>query len=340
MAINTKRVVVAVLGLASLMLMTITLQSSGSSAAAPPCFTFADGIQAFQCPASFRPQAQAPSPYYSNVQNLVQTSDNGDVDRLPMGFFDQQTIDRLRQNAAQNQTVTTNNNNATAAATAASTSNLSTADIEAVRNGLNATRESLEHNDTQAAIQAINRADGALFALISKEGPGPVRDQLRTLSNDTDTIRESVFNLNNEKALADLNAAEAQLAVITKTPTFTPTPTPTPKATQVPEPLQQQQQEQEQQMIREDMRNQNQTQTNSTIIIPPKPKPQMPIQNTEPTTNTTTNIKIPLNKTQQEIITIEEIGNINKTTHEKTTISIIEGNRTTHREITTTEVPL
>ena len=108
--------------------------------------------------------------------------------------------------------------NATAAGANQTTpaTNLTSSDIEPVRDSLNAAREGLQDNDTQAVIDSINDADGALFAIIIEEGKGPISDQLTTLSDDIDTTRESVRNLDNEKALEDLNAADSQLLVITE----------------------------------------------------------------------------------------------------------------------------
>ncbi len=342
---------ITVAAIAAALLMGIILPMA--NAQAPPCFTFDGKIQTMQCPLSFRP---SPVAYYSGVQGgFSQATDDGD--ELPNAFFDQQTINTLRENAAQNQTATQQQQaqaqqkqeptdeqilaqqqqlfeeqrQPTAAEPnqTASGTNLTSSDIEAVRNSLNATRESLEHNDIQAAIESINRADGAVFAILTEEGKGPVRDGLTKLSDDIDTTRKSVFNLNNEKTLQDLNAAGSQLLLITEmlsTPTATPTEEPEPQS-------------------------QSQSPANQTEIIPAMPEPEpepepAPAQNVtitpEPIINPPTEpiIKIPLNKTQQELVTIEEIAGINKTTHEKTTISIIEGNKTTHRDVTTTEVPL
>jgi hypothetical protein len=342
-----KRLVTAI---ALALLMGIVLPVA--TAQAPPCFTFDGQIKTIQCPVSFRPE---PVQYYSNAQDFVQATDDNDDD-LPRGFFDQQTINTLRENAAQNQTVT---NNATATAgpnqnqTAPPGSNLTTADIAPVRFSLNTTRQALENNDTQAAIESINRADGALFALILEEDKGPVRDQLTTLSNDIETIRESVFNLDNEKALADLNAADAQLVVITE---MFPIPTPTTTEEEEPEPEPQTfpfgYPEEEQEMIREDNSNQNQTNTTADVnalTIPFPPPPVVPQLRSEaqpesqpPTLGEEPTIKVPLNRTlnEKEIITIREVGGINRTTHETTTTTQVPGNKTTHREVTTTEVPL
>lgn len=108
--------------------------------------------------------------------------------------------------------------NATAAGAnqTAPATNLTSSDIEPVRDSLNAAREGLQDNDTQAVIESINDADGALFAIIIEEGTGPVSDQLTTLSDDIDTTRESVRNQDNAKALEDLNVADSQLLVITE----------------------------------------------------------------------------------------------------------------------------
>jgi hypothetical protein len=107
--------------------------------------------------------------------------------------------------------------NATAAGAnqTAPATNLTSSDIDPVRDSLNAAREGLQDNDTQAVIESINDADGTLFALIIEEGTGPVSDQLNTLSDDIDTTRDSVRNQDNAKALEDLNAADSQLLVIT-----------------------------------------------------------------------------------------------------------------------------
>ena len=99
-------IIVAAIG--SALLMGIMLPMA--NAQAPPCFTFDGQIKTMECPASFRP---TPVQYYANPQ-FVQASDDSD-DELPRGFFDQRTIETLRQNAAQAQNQTVTNNNATAA---------------------------------------------------------------------------------------------------------------------------------------------------------------------------------------------------------------------------------
>ena len=310
-----KRVVTAI-ALASLMGIILPV----ASAQAPPCFTFADGqIQAIQCSASFRPTA----PYYSSVENGIIKASQEEQQEEPAP-------------AQGNQT------------SAPPATNLNSADIEAIRDSLKSTRESLEQNDTQAAVESINRADGSLFAIIREEAKGPVRDGLITLSNDTDRTRKSVFTLDNGKALKDLDVADSQLAFITEMLSI---PTSIATATEVPqpEPLTQQNQNLTQSenvtqtvpappLISQAPQNQNETQSPLIVLQGNTTEPKPELQPLEQ--EATITVKIPLNNTQQEIITIEEGAGLNKTTHEKTTISIIEGNKTTHSEITTSEVPL
>ena len=117
-----------------------------------------------------------------------------------------------------NQTAPAPSTNATAGGSnqTAPAIDLTTSDIEPVRDSLNSAREGLQGNDTLAALESINDADGALFALIIEEGTGPVSDQLKTLGDNIDTTRESVRSIDNAKALEDLNAADSQLLVITE----------------------------------------------------------------------------------------------------------------------------
>jgi hypothetical protein len=86
-----------------------------------------------------------------------------------------------------------------------------------VRDSLNTAREGLQDNDTQAALEAINDADGTLFALVTEEGSqGGLAEQLKTLQGNLDTARESLHNNDNSKALEDLNTADSQVLVITQ----------------------------------------------------------------------------------------------------------------------------
>jgi hypothetical protein len=98
----------------------------------------------------------------------------------------------------------------------APTTNLTSSDIEPVRDSLNTARIGLQDNDAQAALEALNNADGALFAIINEEPKGPVSDQLSTLQGNIDTARESLHGNDNAKALQDLNAADSQVLVITE----------------------------------------------------------------------------------------------------------------------------
>jgi hypothetical protein len=100
--------------------------------------------------------------------------------------------------------------------TAAPTTNLTRSDIELIRDNLETAREALQDNDAQAALEALNNADGALFAIINEEPKGPVSDQLSTLQGNIDTARESLHGNDNAKALQDLNAADSQVLVITE----------------------------------------------------------------------------------------------------------------------------
>jgi hypothetical protein len=111
--------------------------------------------------------------------------------------------------ATTNQTAPTTNQTAP-------TTNLTSSDIEPVRDSLNTARIGLQDNDAQAALEALNNADGALFAIINEEPKGPVSDQLSTLQGNIDTARESLHGNDNAKALQDLNAADSHVLVITE----------------------------------------------------------------------------------------------------------------------------
>ena len=119
-----------------------------------------------------------------------------------------------------NQTTPTSTANQTAAApsTAANvTTNVTSEDLEPVRDSLNAAREGLQDNETQAALEAINDADGTLFALVTDEGSqGGLAEQLKTLQGNLDTTRESLHSNDNAKALEDLNTADSQVLAITQ----------------------------------------------------------------------------------------------------------------------------
>jgi hypothetical protein len=112
----------------------------------------------------------------------------------------------------------TANQTAAAPSTAANvTTNVTSEDLEPVRDSLNTAREGLQDNDTQAALEAINDADGTLFALVTEEGSqGGLAEQLKTLQGNLDTARESLHNNDNSKALEDLNTADSQVLVITQ----------------------------------------------------------------------------------------------------------------------------
>jgi hypothetical protein len=112
----------------------------------------------------------------------------------------------------------TANQTAAAPSTAANvTTNVTSEDLEPVRDSLNTAREGLQDNDTQAALEAINDADGTLFALVTEEGSqGGLAEQLKTLQGNLDTARESLHNNDNAKALEDLNTADSQVLVITQ----------------------------------------------------------------------------------------------------------------------------
>ena len=112
----------------------------------------------------------------------------------------------------------TANQTAAAPSTAANvTTNVTSEDLEPVRDSLNTAREGLQDNDTQAALEAINDADGTLFALVTEEGSqGGLVEQLKTLQGNLDTARESLHNNDNAKALEDLNTADSQVLAITQ----------------------------------------------------------------------------------------------------------------------------
>src|SRR5918993_198018 len=134
-----------------------------------------------------------------------------------------QTTPAANQTApAANQTTPTPtptaNQTAAVPSTAANvTTNVTSGDLEPVRDSLNTAREGLQDNDTQAALEAINDADGTLFALVTEEGSqGGLAEQLKTLQGNLDTARESLHNNDNAKALEDLNTADSQVLVITQ----------------------------------------------------------------------------------------------------------------------------
>jgi hypothetical protein len=118
--------------------------------------------------------------------------------------------------ATTNQTAPTTNQTAPTTNQTAPTTNLTSSDIEPVRDSLNTARIGLQDNDAQAALEALNNADGALFAIINEEPKGPVSDQLSTLQGNIDTARESLHGNDNAKALQDLNAADSHVLVITE----------------------------------------------------------------------------------------------------------------------------
>src|ERR671911_501596 len=119
---------------------------------------------------------------------------------------------------AANQTTPTANQTAAVPSTAANVAtNVTSGDLEPVRDSLNTAREGLQDNDTQAALEAINDADGTLFVLVTEEGSqGGLAEQLKTLQGNLDTARESLHNNDNAKALEDLNTADSQVLVITQ----------------------------------------------------------------------------------------------------------------------------
>src|SRR5918995_1960333 len=106
----------------------------------------------------------------------------------------------------------TANQTAAVPSTAANvTTNVTSGDLEPVRDSLDTAREGLQDNDTQAALEAINDADGTLFVLVTEDGSqGGLAEQLKTLKGNLDTARESLHNNDNTKALEDLNTADSQ----------------------------------------------------------------------------------------------------------------------------------
>jgi hypothetical protein len=109
-------------------------------------------------------------------------------------------------------------NQSAAPTTAANvTTNVTSDDIQPVLDSLNTAREGLQENDTQAALEAINDADGTLFSLINEEGDqGGLAQQLKTLQEGLDTARESLHNNDDAKALEDLNTADTQVLAVTQ----------------------------------------------------------------------------------------------------------------------------
>jgi hypothetical protein len=101
--------------------------------------------------------------------------------------------------------------------TAAPTTNLTRSDVEPIRDSLETAREALQDNREQAALEALNNADGALFAIITHpQSKASVYDQLSTLRTNIDTARDSLHGNDAVKALQDLNAADSQVLIITK----------------------------------------------------------------------------------------------------------------------------
>src|SRR5215203_5150678 len=138
--------------------------------------------------------------------------------------FSQKAIGQAEETFGENATFAeevaspTANQTAAAPSTAANvTTNVTSEDLEPVRDGLNTAREGLQDNDTQATLEAINDADGTLFALVTEEGSqGGLAEQLKTLQGNLDTTRESLHNNDNAKALEDLNTADSQVLAITQ----------------------------------------------------------------------------------------------------------------------------
>ena len=129
-----------------------------------------------------------------------------------------QTANQTTPTANQTTPTSTANQTAAAPSTAANvTTNVTSEDLEPVRDSLNTAREGLQDNDTQAALEAINDADGTLFALVTEEGSqGGLAEQLKTLQGNLDTARESLHNNDNAKALGDLNTSDSQVLAITQ----------------------------------------------------------------------------------------------------------------------------
>jgi hypothetical protein len=114
-------------------------------------------------------------------------------------------------------TPTPSANQTVAPTTANVTTNVTSEDIEPILDSLNTAREGLQENDTQAALEAINDADGTLFSLVNEEGDqGGLAEQLKTLQEGLDTARESLHNNEDAKALEDLNTADTQVLAITE----------------------------------------------------------------------------------------------------------------------------
>ena len=97
------------------------------------------------------------------------------------------------------------------------TTNVTNDDIQPVLDSLSSAREGLQENDTEAAFEAVNNADGTIFTLVNEEGEqGGLTEQLKALQGSLDTVRDSLRNNDAAKALEDLNASDSQVLAITQ----------------------------------------------------------------------------------------------------------------------------
>lgn len=97
---------------------------------------------------------------------------------------------------------------------------LTSADLETIRENLAAVREGLLDNDTKAALDALNSADNSLFAVILSQNGYQVsgqttttttNEQLNLLQTQIDTVRDGLRNGDNIKSLEALNNADSHL---------------------------------------------------------------------------------------------------------------------------------
>lgn len=97
---------------------------------------------------------------------------------------------------------------------------LTSADLETIRENLAAVREGLLDNDTKAALDALNSADNSLFAVILSQNGYQVsgqtttttaNEQLNLLQTQIDTVRDGLRNGDNTKSLEALNDADSHL---------------------------------------------------------------------------------------------------------------------------------
>ena len=115
-----------------------------------------------------------------------------------------QLLPLLQQEAVAQNATTTNQ-------TAALPTNLTSSDIDPVRDSLSTARESLQNNDTTAAYSAVDSADSELFGLANGHG-----EQFKPLQDSIDSTRDALRNNDTAKAIQQLNTADVELLKVTQ----------------------------------------------------------------------------------------------------------------------------